>query len=99
MTDSAADTPPPVELSGPPAFEPGDKVAARREVRNDGTFPGAAMGEVLIRVGEVGYVRSVGTFLNRYYIYGIDFIESARLVGMRAAELSLLEKTGDAPTR
>lgn len=87
----------PVELWEPPAFEKGDKVVALRDVRNDGTFPGAKMGEVLIRKDEVGYVHSVGTYLNRYYIYTIDFIEIARLVGMRAAELRLLEKAPDAP--
>jgi nitrogen fixation protein NifZ len=97
MTEPDSDAAPPVELWGPPAFELGDKVAAVREVRNDGTFPGARIGDVLIRAGEVGYVHSVGTYLNRYYIYGIDFIESARLVGMRAAELTLLEKAPDAP--
>jgi len=97
MNDPASDEAAPVELWGPPQYEPGDKVAALREVRNDGTFPGARMGEVLIRTGEVGYVRSVGTFLNRYYIYSIDFVESCRLVGMRTTELALLEKAPDAP--
>ncbi len=86
-----------VELWGPPAFEPGDKVVSLREVRNDGTFPGAKMGEVLIQKGEVGYIHSVGTYLNRFYVYAVDFIQSARLVGMRTGELSLVEKAPDAP--
>jgi len=87
----------PVEVWGPPVFEKGDKVVSLRDVRNDGTFPGAKMGEVLIHKDEIGYVHSVGTYLNRYFIYGIDFIQSARLVGMRAAELKLLEKAPGAP--
>ncbi len=79
---------PPVELWGPPLFERGDRVRARKNVRNDGTFPGAAMGEVLIAEGDWGYVHSVGTYLNRYYIYGVEFVKRGRVVGMRAHELS-----------
>ena len=81
----------PVELWGPPSFDQGDKVMAEREVRNDGTFPGAPMGAVLIRKGEIGYVHSIGTYLNRYYIYGVEFLGHANLVGMRAGELSLMQ--------
>ncbi|TAN58756.1 MAG: nitrogen fixation protein NifZ, partial [Magnetospirillum sp.] len=62
------------ELYDPPAFEQGTAVISRKDVRNDGTFPGARMGEVLIRKGDVGYVHSVGTYLNRFYVYGVEFI-------------------------
>lgn len=75
------------ELWDRPSFQRGDAVASLKDVRNDGTFPGARMGEVLIRKGETGYVHSVGTYLNRFYIYGIEFIDSGRLVGMRVHEL------------
>jgi nitrogen fixation protein NifZ len=81
----------PVEVWGDPAYAPGDKVAATRDVRNDGTFPGAKMGEVLIRRGAIGYVRTVGIFLNRYYVFGIDFVDAGRVVGMRTNEIELLE--------
>ncbi|GEO81774.1 nitrogen fixation protein NifZ [Pararhodospirillum oryzae] len=80
------------ELGDDPEFDYGTKVRARKHIKNDGTFPGAEVGEVLIRKGEVGYVRSIGTFLQRYYIYGIDFIDSGRLVGMRRKELELVEE-------
>ena len=75
------------ELYDTPAFERGDKVKALRDVRNDGTYPGAKMGAFLIRKGEVGYVHSVGTYLNRFYIYGVEFVDRAMVVGMRAHEL------------
>lgn len=84
-----------VEIEGPPRFAPNDKVRAAAAVRNDGTFPGVATGEPLIAVGEVGYVRDVGTFLQRYYIYAVDFIAPGRVVGMRGHELELVEE-GDA---
>ena len=80
------------ELYGPPAFEPGDKVHAIREIRNDGTYPGLAMGEFLIHRGDVGYVKSVGTYLNRFYVYAIDFVDRGMLVGMRTHEIESLEQ-------
>ena len=75
------------ELYDQPVFERGQQVVSQKDVRNDGTFPGAKMGEVLIRKGEVGYVHSVGTYLNRFYVYGVEFIDAKRVVGMRAHEL------------
>lgn len=77
-----------VEIWDQPAFRRGEKVRARRNVRNDGTFPGAAMGEVLIPQGAEGYVHSVGTWLNRFYVYGVEFVEAGRLVGMRGHEIA-----------
>jgi nitrogen fixation protein NifZ len=79
------------ELYEAPAFEPGDKVQAVRAIRNDGTYPGIAMGQFLIETGDVGYVKSVGTYLNRFYVYAIDFVDRGALVGMRRHELELLE--------
>ncbi|MCA1910015.1 MAG: nitrogen fixation protein NifZ [Magnetospirillum sp.] len=80
------------ELYSPPAFEPGEKVQATKEVRNDGTYPGHAMGAFLIHRGDVGYVKSVGTFLNRFYVYAIDFVDRGMLVGMRTHEIESMEK-------
>jgi nitrogen fixation protein NifZ len=86
-----------VELVGPAVFAEGDKVRALRDVRNDGTFPGRPTGEMLIKAGSVGYVRSVGTYLQAYYIYAIDFYEQRLVVGMRAHELELVDATCNAP--
>lgn len=79
------------ELYGQPAFEAGDKVRSVRTIRNDGTYPGVPMGGYLIDQGDVGYVKSVGTYLNRFYVYAIDFVDRGVLVGMRNHELELLE--------
>ena len=76
-----------VELDGPPTLEYGAKVRSRYQVRNDGTFPGKEIGEVLVRKGEVGYVTSIGTFLQQFYIYGVEFIDSGNRVGMKRKEL------------
>lgn len=82
-----------VELDGPPAYTYGEKVRARRNVRNDGTFPGREIGEVLVKKGDVGYVASIGTFLQQFYIYGVDFVDRGCLVGMKGRELESLDIT------
>jgi nitrogen fixation protein NifZ len=79
------------ECDRPPVFQPGDKVRASRAVRNDGSFPGKAIGDPLIEPGEMGYVRAIGTFLQRYVIYEVDFLYRGFVVGMRASELELIE--------
>jgi nitrogen fixation protein NifZ len=80
-----------VELTGPPRFEYGEKVRARVMVFNDGTFPGKDIGERLVKKGEVGYVVSIGTFLQQFYIYGVEFLSSGRRVGMKGRELEPVE--------
>ncbi len=76
-----------VELNDAPFYNYGDKVRARRTVRNDGTFAGKDIGEILVKKGEEGYVVSIGTFLQQFYIYGVEFIASGNRVGMKRKEL------------
>ena len=71
----------------PPRFEYGDEVRVTRNVRNDGTFPGAEVGELLIRRGSTGFVRDVGTFLQDQVVYSVHFVDADRLVGCREQEL------------
>lgn len=80
-----------VELDGPPLFDYGDKVRARKSVKNDGTFAGRDIGEELVHKGDVGYVTSIGGFLQQFYIYGVDFVERGCVVGMKARELEKWE--------
>ncbi|OKO84291.1 nitrogen fixation protein NifZ [Bradyrhizobium sp. NAS96.2] len=80
-----------VELSGPPCFSFGEKVQANRSIRNDGTYPGKEIGEVLVKKGEVGHVVSIGTFLQQFYIYGVVFLESGYRVGMKRKELDAVD--------
>jgi len=82
-----------VEINDPPVLEYGQKVRSKKNVRNDGTFfaQGAEIGDLLVVKGDVGYVNSIGTYLQQFYIYGVDFIERGRVVGMRAKELDVVE--------
>lgn len=80
-----------VEINGPPHFEYGEKVRCRINVRNDGTFPGRDIGAVLVNKGDVGYVVSIGTFLQQFYIYGVEFCAHGYRVGMKKRELESLD--------
>ena len=81
-----------LELDLPPVFDVGDKVRICSVIKNDGTYPGRKLGEVLINIGEVGYVISIGTYLQRAYIYAIRFLERDIVVGCRKQELELIER-------
>lgn len=84
-----------VELDGPPRYDYGDKVVSRYNIRNDGTYHGKEIGELLVQKGDVGYVSSIGTFLQQFYIYGVDFYERGTLVGMKSRELAPFEETNE----
>ncbi len=80
-----------IEIASPPRFNMGERVIARSVIRNDGTYPGLDIGHVLVNKGDIGYVTSIGTFLQQFYIYAVEFIESKHKVGMRAKELCTLD--------
>lgn len=80
------------ELDAPPAFEIEQKVRTRKLIRNDGTFPGQDIGATLAKKGEVGYIVSIGTYLQSYYIYAVHFVERGFVIGCRCKELELVEE-------
>ncbi|QQO13908.1 nitrogen fixation protein NifZ [Bradyrhizobium diazoefficiens] len=80
-----------IELDGPPVFNLGEKVKANRTVRNDGTYAGKEIGDVLAKKGEVGYVVSIGTFLQQFYVYGVEFLQTGNRVGMKCKELDSVD--------
>ncbi|RQN36339.1 nitrogen fixation protein NifZ [Paraburkholderia tropica] len=84
-----------VEIAFPPRFSFGERVIARSAIRNDGTYTGKDIGEVLVSKGDVGYVTSINTFLQQFYIYAVDFVETGHRVGMRAKELCTLDHLPD----
>ena len=84
-----------IEIAYPPRFAMGERVVSRSVVRNDGTYNGKDIGEVLVQRGEVGFVRSIGTFLQQFYIYAVEFVDSGHQVGMRAKELCTLDHLPD----
>jgi len=80
------------ELESEPDFEIGEKVRLRKQIKNDGTFPGRDIGEILAKKGDIGYVASIGTFLQRSYIYAVHFLDKGIVVGCRKKELESAEE-------
>ncbi|MEH2181497.1 nitrogen fixation protein NifZ [Nostoc sp.] len=82
-----------LELNLPPAFEIGEKVRVRKLLKNDGTFPGKEIGQVLVNKGDIGYVASIGTYLQTSYIYAVHFLETGFVVGCMKKELESVEES------
>ncbi len=78
-----------MNLDGPEEgrFDFGEEVRVTRNVRNDGTYPGKEIGDILIRRGCVGNVVEVGTFLQDQVIFTVHFINDGCMVGCRVEEL------------
>ncbi|ADI63624.1 nitrogen fixation protein NifZ [Trichormus azollae] len=84
-----------IELNSQPVFEIGEKVRVKKLIKNDGTFAGREIGEVLARIGDVGYVASIGTFLQAYYIYAVHFLDTGYIIGCRKRELESAEEKNE----
>jgi nitrogen fixation protein NifZ len=85
-----------IEVYKPPRFMPGTHVRSIKYVKNDGTYPGKDVGEILVKKGSLGYVRDIGMYLQVYYIYAVEFVDLGTVVGMRGRELELVEAKVDA---
>ncbi|HEY9710808.1 MAG TPA: nitrogen fixation protein NifZ [Oculatellaceae cyanobacterium] len=81
-----------MELYDPPTFDLGQKVRVRKLIKNDGTFPGQEIGATLAKKGDVGYVVSIGTFLQTSYIYAVHFMNTGNVVGCLKRELEIVEE-------
>lgn len=88
-----------VEIRKPPVFKPGERVIAKRLVKNDGTYPRKEIGEALVLKGDTGYVRDIGTFLQMFYIYAVEWTERGTIVGMRGREMVSLDKDPEEAAR
>ncbi len=91
MTNINRDDDSGVELNEPPRYNYGQRVRTKRTIRNDGTYCGKDVGDVLAKKGEEGYVCNIGTFLQQYYIFGVEFIETGNKVGMKTRELEAVD--------
>lgn len=76
-------------------FRVGQRVRLIKAIRNDGTYPHARVGDVLVEAGAEGYVRKIGDFLQTIRVYEVNFIEEGLAFGCREAELEdALEEDG-----
>lgn len=74
-----------------PRWEQGDTLRVIRNIRDDGSFPGARPGDLLVRRGSTGTVVDIGTFLMDQVIYSVHFLQQNRIVGCREEELIELQ--------
>ncbi|WP_231563862.1 nitrogen fixation protein NifZ [Sulfurospirillum cavolei] len=76
----------------------GQKVKLLEDVKNDGTYPYLQIGEVMIQKGSIGYIRSVGDFLQVIRVYEVHFLDAeavVEVIGCREHELEAMEPYRD----
>lgn len=76
-------------------FDYGDKVRVIRNIRNDVSIAGVDRGELLIRRGTIGYVKSSGTLRFDEVIYQVNFIEQGITIGCRDTEVCAADEPWD----
>src|SRR6218665_207885 len=73
-----------------PKFGIGQKVKLLEDIKNDGTYPHAPIGTIMVQAGAIGYIKSIGEFLQVIRVYEVHFLDLNALievVGCREHEL------------
>ena len=82
-----------------PKFGVGQKVQLLNDIVNDGTYPHAKIGTLMMPKGSVGYIKSIGEFLQVIRVYEVHFFGvlnvPVEIVGCREHELLALEDYRD----
>ncbi|HXZ09093.1 MAG TPA: nitrogen fixation protein NifZ [Paraburkholderia sp.] len=68
-------------------FAPGAQVRSLRAVKNDGVYPHKAIGEFMVRQGDIGVVRQRWSFLGEIY-YTVEFAGRSAVVILRGREMA-----------
>lgn len=81
-----------------PKYHKGQKVQLLTDVVNDGTYPHSPIGTLMMKKGSVGYIKTMGEFLQVIRIYEVHFFgvdAPVEIVGCREHELEALEEYED----
>lgn len=81
-----------------PKFGVGQKVKLLEDIKNDGTYPHAPIGALMVKKGTIGYIKSIGEFLQVIRVYEVHFLDLNALievVGCREHELEAMEDYKD----
>ena len=81
-----------------PKFGIGQKVKLLEDIKNDGTYPHAPIGTIMVQAGAIGYIKSIGEFLQVIRVYEVHFLDLNALievVGCREHELLAMEDYRD----
>ena len=80
-------------------FGVGQKVELLENIVNDGTYPHSPIGTLMMPKGSVGYIKSIGEFLQVIRVYEVHFFgvlnTPIEIVGCREHELLALEDYRD----
>ncbi len=80
-----------------PLFHIGQKVRLLEDIVNDGTYPHAPIGTLMMSKGSIGYIKTMGEFLQVIRVYEVHFLggETVEVVGCREHELEAMEEYVD----
>lgn len=79
-------------------FHIGQKVRLKEDVVNDGTYPFASIGALMMKKDTIGYITDMGDFLQVIRVYKVHFFGSDSAVdkiGCREHELEAMEEYVD----
>lgn len=77
-----------------PKFKIGQKVKLMEDIVNDGTYPHASIGTLMMPKGSVGYIKDMGEFLQVIRVYEVHFVGSdteLEIIGCREHELEAMD--------
>ncbi len=84
-----------------PKYKVGQKVQLVEDIVNDGTYPHAKIGTLMMPKGQIGYIKSMGEFLQVIRVYEVHFIDSdmeVEIIGCREHELEAVDDGCDEDT-
>lgn len=80
-------------------FGTGQKVKLLSDIVNDGTYPHSPIGSLLMPKGSIGYIKSIGEFLQVIRVYEVHFLGvidvPVEIIGCREHELEAMEDFKD----
>lgn len=82
-------------------FKEGQKVELLEDVVNDGTYPHSKIGELMMPKGSIGYIKSMGEFLQVIRVYEVHFFGTnmeVEIIGCREHELKAVDDGCDNET-
>ena len=72
----------------------GQKVELIEDIVNDGTYPHAKIGTLIMPKGSIGYIKTIGEFLQVIRVYEVHFFGAGmelEIIGCREHELQAVE--------
>jgi nitrogen fixation protein NifZ len=78
-----------------PKYVIGQKVKLLENIVNDGTYPHAKIGTLMMPKGSIGYIKDMGEFLQVIRVYEVHFFGAdmdVEIIGCREHELESMEE-------